>query len=371
MRAETAKLKPTTPSAEAISATEGLARHIIEFDVDDIATHGPHSLPVPELMRAPTRHPVPWPAGLAPVPTPTQGPPSPDQPLPQFDYVIVTWTVEEAKCLADTLTPGHPSKTDWHPYTHRFQDEYVPLIRKGAPALSSKRLGSWFSTRIGNKNVCCFKSELHMSQDGAKLPIAKLWRQLIEETKPKLIITTGTAGGIGGDVELGDVVVARHVRFDCQRTFKTRAFHASSYSCPTLGMTSFDKAAGLFAANADHLPASTRLPTIFCASRANGVASDVVTTDFFAFDDTNDTFHLQGLGTAVEMGDAVLGMVIEEMGQDAPRWAAVRNASDPQIPSAGLTEKEEAIKAAQIYERFGYWTTIPSAITCWALVVDN
>ena len=32
--------------------------------------------------------------------------------------------------------------------------------------------------------------------------------QLIEEVKPKLVITTGTAGGIGPKIELGDVVVA-------------------------------------------------------------------------------------------------------------------------------------------------------------------
>lgn len=37
---------------------------------------------------------------------------------------------------------------------------------------------------------------------------------------------------------------------------------------------------------------------------------DVVTTDFFAYDDTENTFGLQSFGAAVEMGDAVLGMVI-------------------------------------------------------------
>jgi hypothetical protein len=98
---------------------------------------------------------------------------------------------------------------------------------------------------------------------------------------------------------------------------------------------------------------------------------DVVTTDFFAFDDSSNTFGLQGLGAAVEMGDAVLGMVIQELGASAPRWAAIRNASDPQIDDSGLTIQQAANKAGQIYEKFGYWTTIPSAITCWATVRDN
>ncbi len=45
---------------------------------------------------------------------------------------------------------------------------------------------------------------------------------------------------------------------------------------------------------------------------------DIVTTDFFAFDDSADTFGLQGRGAAVEMGDAVLGMVVGQLGAAAP-----------------------------------------------------
>jgi hypothetical protein len=127
----------------------------------------------------------------------------------------------------------------------------------------------------------------------------------------------------------------------------------------------------LFAANASHLPVSTRKPRIFTKSVLAAKVPDVVTTDFFAFDDSSNSYGLKGLGAAVEMGDAVLGMVIQQLGANAPRWTAIRNASDPQINDSGLTLKEAATKAAQIYEKFGYWTTIPSAITCWATVKDN
>jgi hypothetical protein len=40
-----------------------------------------------------------------------------------------------------------------------------------------------------------------------------------------------------------------------------------------------------------------------------------------------------------EMGDAVLGLVAQEMGSQAPPWIAVRNVSDPQIDASGLTLK--------------------------------
>jgi hypothetical protein len=233
------------------------------------------------------------------------------------------------------------------------------------------RLGSWFPTEIAGKRVMCFKSELHLSQDGPKLPVAALWQQLIAEVQPRLVITTGTAGGIGAGIELGDVVVAKSVRFDCLKEFKSRPFHASSYDCAPLDGTSFPAAQQLFAANAGRLPAAPRPPAIFAAAGDDAPPPDIVTTDFFAFDDTSDTFRLQGLGGAVEMGDAVLGLVAQQLGAAAPRWVAVRNASDPQIQSDGLSEKQAATKAAQIYERYGYWTTIPSAIACWALILDN
>jgi nucleoside phosphorylase len=359
------------PSAPAGSA-QSWARHIIDFDAAVPATYSAHTLPMAEVMRAAARSPIPWPKGNEPTPTPIHPVRSPDEPLPEFDYLVVTWTAEEAKCLADTLTPGFPSKTAWYDYTHNFESEYVPIIRRGAPSVQdSHRLGSYFSTVIAGKRVLCFKSELHMSQDGPKLPIAKLWAQLIAEVKPKLVITTGTAGGIGPAIELGDVVVAPSVRFDCTTKFKNAPFHNSVYPCSNLNTASFAEAQQLFKANVAHLPAAGRPPEIFTRPVSGVTDTEIVTTDFFAFDDTSDTFGLQGLGLAVEMGDAVLGMVVKQMGAKAPKWAAVRNASDPQIDSAGLTKKEAATKAAGIYERFGYWTTIASAITCWALIVDN
>jgi hypothetical protein len=69
------------------------------------------------------------------------------------------------------------------------------------------------------------------------------------------------------------------------------------------------------------------------------------------------------------MGDAVLGLVVGEMGRSAPRWLAVRNVSDPQIKADGLTLKQQAQIAAQIYKGFGRWSSVCSAITCWASIV--
>jgi hypothetical protein len=361
----------TPARLKRIASVPDLSRHILTFDSEDPNTFSAHTLPQAVVMQAVTRTPIPWPDGKAPLPQPMAATPPPDAPLPLADYVVVTWTVEEAKALADILTPGYASKTAWYPYTHNFTTEYVPIIRKGAPALNSKRLASYFLTEIAGKRVLCMKSELHLSQDGAKMPIAKLWAQIIAETKPKLILTTGTAGGIGGGIELGDVVSATSVRFDCLKSFKSQPFHNAIYKCSALKHKSTAVAEQLFQANTAHLPVATRPPQIFTRKSTITPVPDVVTTDFFAFDDSSNDYGLQGLGGAVEMGDAVLGLVIGQMTTAAPKWGAIRNASDPQIDNTGLTLKQAATKAAQIYEKYGYWTTIPSAITCWAVILDN
>ena len=50
--------------------------------------------------------------------------------------------------------------------------------------------------------MLCVKSELHLNQDGvatgagtATLPVARFIEQMIQEVRPQLVITVGTAGG--------------------------------------------------------------------------------------------------------------------------------------------------------------------------------
>jgi hypothetical protein len=124
----------------------------------------------------------------------------------------------------------------------------------------------------------------------------------------------------------------------------------------------------LFKANADQLPKDNTRPPQIVRVAPSDLASSVVTTDFFGFDTSDNHYKLRGLGDVSEMGDAVLGMVAQGMGSGAPRWVAVRNVSDPQIKADGLTLKQQATLAAQIYKGFGRWSSVCSAIVCWALI---
>ena len=309
---------------------------------------------------------IPWPKGLAP-----KTGPKPKRtgkgPLPSADVLVVTWTVDEGHALSRVLTPGKDSRNDYVPYTHNFA-KIAKKMRKGCPALQAKRLGAFWTTTIGNKSVVVFKSDSHMSQDGPQLPNIDVWRQIILEVKPKLVITTGTAGGIGKQFEVGDVIVSPIVRFDCTAKFKKQPFAQAHFSSVAAKSTHFAKAKALFKANSAQLPKdNTRQPKIVKVTPSD-LESCVLTTDFFGFDTSDNHFKLQGLGDVSEMGDAILGLVASEMGASAPRYLAIRNVSDPQIKAEG-TIRQQAQIAASIYKGFGRWSSVCSAITCWASIV--
>src|SRR6478736_1659320 len=134
-----------------------LARRIIEFGttVDDL---GPRQFGVAATAGGRRTLGLDWPTAIEP---------NPSDPLPPADVVVVTWTRDEMQALADVLTPGvNPSKR-WYRYDHKFE-EYLPNIREGAPSRMAHRLGSYHPALVGKRKVLCFKSELHMNQDGVE-----------------------------------------------------------------------------------------------------------------------------------------------------------------------------------------------------------
>ena len=338
-----------------------------------------------------------WPAGLAPTPIddPDQ---DPQAPLPPSDYVVITWTAAELKALADVLTPGANPARRWHPYSRNF-DTLQPTIRSGAPARSVKRLGSWHRTRVGDKTVLCMKSELHLNQDSistgdgtATMPVAELFRQIIAEASPKLVITTGTAGGTMADCDLGDVVITRSAKFRLADEFRNASFNGQTYTSKgKIPHGQLATAASLLDVSAVHLkepdfgPPTTRYtpvapvpgyqntPSILVEGVDFAAHHPILTTDYFEFGTSTNKLGDQGCG--VEMGDAVLGLVADELGASAPRWLVVRNASDPpingELPTSPHVPDMQAHWAVFYYDQFGYWTSVNSAIACWAVIAAD
>ncbi|HTP69163.1 MAG TPA: hypothetical protein VMJ35_09695 [Dongiaceae bacterium] len=362
-----AKTFEVAAAAVKSPAHEDLAREIIDFDSESAAGMAFFEFSTATGLSRFTE--IPWPKTLAPKTGPAPGAAS--RPLPRADVLVVTWTVDEGHALSRVLTPGKDSRNDYRSYTHNFA-KIAKKMRKGCPALEAKRLGAYWTTKIGDKKVVIFKSDSHLSQDTKKaptgtqtLPNQDVWKQIIDEVQPKLVITTGTAGGIGKDCEVGDVVVSPIIRFDCLKWLKGEPYHDEPFKDAAPSSRLFATAKRLFKANSGQLPKdNTRAPRIVLSA---SLPKAVLTTDFFGFDTSDNHYGLQGLGSVSEMGDAVLGLVAKEMGDSAPPWVAVRNVSDPQIKAEG-TLKEQAKTAATIYKGYGRWSSVCSAIVCWALI---
>jgi hypothetical protein len=90
----------------------------------------------------------------------------------------------------------------------------------------------------------------------------------------------------------------------------------------------------------------------------------ILTTDVFEFG--TSTNNLDKLGMAIEEDDACLGLACSEINVP-PHWACVRNLSDPTI-NGQLDPKEQETCAGYYYQKFGYWTTVMSALTTWGII---
>lgn len=363
-----------------------LARGI---DTADLEMHS--HLAAPVAFEAKLALNIPFPSDRSPKPRMPDPLTKTNTPLPRADVLVITWTVDEQNALADVLTPGIGRKK-WTRYDRYFKSRYAPLIRRGAPSLQAGRLGSWAVTTIGSKSVLCFKSELHLNQDGrpnangpgyASLPVRQLLKQLIEEVKPEVVLTVGTSGGVFLDHDLGDVVVTRAAKFRLTQEFKNAPFNGQVFKNDWLIPQTFLSTATelmqpfasnlieptLFAPTARHsgrpFTAPTYIPDIVQdGQRGIPAFHPILTTDYFEYG--TSTNHLEQDGLAVEMGDAVLGLVASEM-PDPPHWAVVRNLSDPQI-NGELDESLQVQYAVWYYTQFGYWTSVMSALATWGII---
>ena len=322
------------------STPEDLQREIIDFDSE--APSGREFLAFSTATGLSRFTEIPWPKGLAPKTGPKPSGKG-SGPLPAADVLVVTWTIDEGHASSRVLTPGKDSRNDYLSYTHNYA-AISKKMRKGCPALKAKRLGAYWTTSIGDKKVLVFKSDSHLSQDIKKvppnngtLPNYDVWKQIIDEVRPKLIITTGTGGGIGKQFQVGDVMVRPIVPLDGTHWLRSTPYHNAIYKdVAAANSNCFSTATKLFKANSGSYPKIALDPPRIV--QTTGPSSSVVTTDFFGFDTSDDFYKLQGLGDLSDMGDAVLGLVASQIGRPL-RWISVRNVSDPQIKAEGTRRR--------------------------------
>ena len=310
------------------------------------------------------------------VPRHRQGPaPALHSPVPPADVVVITWTTAEHVAqhyvLANDLyplpqSPGHNKlwEAKWHSYARGLH-------------VTGKRgvWGTYCEITIGSKRVLLIKSELHLNQDGLSLPLTRFIEQILEECRPSLVLSVGTAGGVRpGDI-LGDVVVSNAARFRLSDEFvghpDNHQIFASSWQPPDRYL---EAANALLMEVSElpvrpitaHYPADTvieprppRRPQILLVPDI-----PILTTDYFEFGTTRNDLH--NYGCCVEMDDAVIGMVCSRWPNPVP-FGFVRNLSDAVI-NGDLPPEVQAAWAVKTYKLKGLYTSFNGAIATWAMI---
>jgi nucleoside phosphorylase len=373
-----------------------IARYVLSLGMEPADFSNARTDGVEGAAAAPPTLQIPFPEGLAPVPQPLDPAPATDNPLPQADAVVITWTVDEVDALASVFTPGF-GRNAWYRYDRDFAKRYRKQIRAGAPSLTANRLGSYFPVKIGPHDVLCMKSELHLNKDGisdpakpgfATLPVRDFFEQVISEVQPRLVLTIGTSGGVYVEHGLGDVVVTRGAKFRLADEFQNEPFNHTAYKSDwTVPTAELAKAEELMQEFTQHLaeppvgaptgrytPAGTMLETQATSPKIRLDGRDmpefhpILTTDYFEYGTTTNSLDAEG--AAVEMGDAVLGLVCD--GKDTPKWGVVRNLSDPcingDLPTNQFLLNEQTMWAVGYYTAYGYWTSVNGALATWGIL---
>jgi len=325
----------------------------------------------------------------------------------QSDVVVLLYTDLEISALLDMFTGDSTwspaRKKSWYGYGHNF-GEFNKLIDGGDDdALKAGILGYLFPMTIGNVRLLLYKTELHPKNNGKEIPFIPVIKQLVGELKPKLLISTGTAGAIGSHIQCGDVAITDSARLHLQETYaafptldtlsqnKTELKNAVTvndkyikYAAQNFSKLSLPGLQQCYAkigsrSGYSFLKKNTTAPGIYVTSvnPAPGLQPmDIVSADYLTVDDKNDSEGLQNMGIMNDTDDAFAFYAIEQMSGQKPKWLSVRNASEPQIvvPAfpAGTTPTQIIDKlksvAGAIYGVYQYCTTLNSAFACWGVM---
>ena len=355
---------------------------------------------------------IPWPTGLTPTPTALGNYKAGEKITAalnaKVDALVILYTELETQALLDVFTQDSSwsaaRRKTWNGYAHNFS-KFKPLIEgiEGDDALEEGIFGYLSAVKIGSKTVALYKTELHPKQNGPQLPFVPVLAQLISELAPALVISTGTAGAIGGVLNCGDVAITTAARFHCQVQYPNEpqidtlsANHKSLNNSVALDSSQVAYAVSMLTPLA--LPGlaqcyarlqqssgyafvrkNVAAPAIYVTDHTPVPGPEpmaIVSADYLTVDDDNDSEGLQALGVMNDTDDAFAFYAISQMVGKKPAWVSVRNASEPQIvakpfpPGTSSTVIIDDLKATAgtIYGIYQYCTTLSSAFACWAVV---
>jgi hypothetical protein len=321
----------------------------------------------------------------------------PDEPLPNADIALLTWTSAEWSALdhvfLKSTTAGvrdaYELEQAWHLYGRDVNG--AATDHPMAPLWGYYQL-----VEIAGLRVLLFKCDAHLAHPPWLSGLEQMTRQVLRDTKPAWIYSIGTAGGANPNENLGDAVIANaghlemkapenaaasinHLTFSCKAFPKTTVMEeltpllfklsdvvtesALQGLVQTLHTQTPDSApfglADLLDAPLD--PANLGQPK---ALPKPGVP--LLSTDYYFIASGDDAEQW----SVLEMDDAVIAYVA---GEEDTNYAFVRNISDPVVPTVTAHKRliPDSVRdrwSGLIYENYGAFTSFNGALVSWAAI---
>jgi hypothetical protein len=328
---------------------------------------------------------------------------NPDKNTINVNMVIITWTSAEwaafdhVFCNSDKPMPyAYYEDESWRNQWKYYHNNWESIKSELTDKSPSHNHSAWGSCRIvqfpsNRLNALLFKSDMHISTDGAGLPLRNMMEQIISDYKPELVLTIGTSGGSRNQDNLGTTNVTNAARFDltgefepCHYPFNHETF-SNDWKPDTRLLSAVEgmlmetpvtmaELEVLRTKNEEKLKDPDTGETYSLERLLNKEIEPgaippkvnllpgmpVLTTNGYQVGNTSGNYDYFA---AMEMDDAVIGMISNE--HSIP-FGIVRNISDP-VQNADLNEKVQGNWGGIIYSEYGLYTSFNGALVTWAL----
>jgi len=307
--------------------------------------------------------------------------------LPAADAVVITWADAEWAAMQHVFCASGTAM----PYADRNTGSWSGWTKYGVGMPSStvegwSYWGEWRLVEIAGKRVLLWKSNTHLDFPGQSELVAMM-QMLLQEVKPGLVLSTGTAGGAMVADHVGTVrAVSAGTLYEVGKAQGSWPVYSNGWSAgetvlhkagfasllfpvPTTegdlqGLVTqlnsyYGSSYSIFELDPDGLNSGGTQPKVVDAT---GGAVSLLTTPAFVVGTTAGTY---GTYACIEMDDAVLGDVCKAAGV---AFGFVRNVSDP-VQNATLSAEVQASWGSAVYDAYGIYTSFNGAVAAWATLV--
>jgi nucleoside phosphorylase len=338
---------------------------------------------------APTTHvhglpplaPIDWQAGGFTPPQPLDTPAT----LPKADAVVIVWADAEWAAMHHVFCASAESM----PHSRGEEGDFPGWQKDAANLVAGPAewtyWGDYRLVQVGETRVLLYKSNTHLDYPG-EAALKALIQRLAAIVQPKLIVSTGTAGGANATDHVGTVpIVSSATRYEAGKPPANWPRYAGAWrpQAAALKQASFAEllmpipitpaalnelvsqfnAHGSTSYTLEQLdPLGLNLPDpVPAIHNLSGGTTSLLTASTFLVGTTDNRFDAYA---CIEMDDAV---VAAECSQAGVLYGSVRNLSDP-AQNPDLPPKAQGDWGSTIYKTYGFYTSFNGALAAWATI---